>query len=108
MTYAGARNGALFITFLGRLLRGTTGKIILIADRLKAHEDDTVEEWLAAHRDRLELVWLPRYAPELNPDEYLNQDVKGGVNAEGLPDSKQELRSRLLRFMRRLVHLVPK
>jgi transposase len=105
MTYAGAMNAALFIVFLGRLLRSTTGKIILIADRLKAHEDDAVEEWLAAHRDRLELVWLPRYAPELNPDEYLNQDVKGHVDAEGLPDNKGELRSRLQRFMRRLVHL---
>jgi DDE superfamily endonuclease len=108
MTDAGAMNAALFVLFLGRLLRSTTGKIILIADRLKAHEDDAVEEWLAAHRDRLELVWLPRYAPELNPDEYLNQDVKGGVNAEGLPDNKGELRSRLQRFMRRLVHLPEK
>jgi transposase len=105
MTYAGAMNAALFLLFLGRLLRSTTGKLILIADRLKAHEDDAVEEWLAAHRDRLELVWLPRYAPELNPEEYLNQDVKGRVNAEGLPDNKGELRSRLQRFMRRLVHL---
>jgi transposase len=105
MTYAGSMTAAVFLIFLGRLLRSTTGKIILIADRLKAHEDDAVEEWLVAHADRLELVWLPRYAPELNPEEYLNQDVKGHVNAESLPDNKGELRSRIQRFMRRLIHL---
>jgi transposase len=105
MTYAGAMNAAWFLRFWGRLLRSTTGKIILIADRLKAQEEDTVEEWLAAHRDRWELVGLPRSAPELNPEEYLNQDVKGGVNAEGLPDQKRELRSHIQRFMRRWLHL---
>jgi transposase len=105
MTYAGSMDAALFVVFLSRLLRSTTGKIFLIVDRLKAHEKDEVEGWVAAHQDRLELFWLPRYAPELNPEEYLNQDLKGRVNAEGLADEKGELRSRLQRFMRRLVHL---
>ena len=98
-------NAALFIVFLSRLLRSTTGKIFLIVDRLKAHEKAEMEEWVAAHQDRLKLVWLPRYAPELNPEEYLNQDLKGRVNAESLPDNKGELRSRIQRFMSRLVHL---
>jgi transposase len=105
MTYAGSMDAALFIVFLGRLLRSTTGKIYLIVDRLKAHEKAKTEGWVADHQDRLELVWLPRYAPELNPEEYLNQDLKGSVNAEGLPDHQGELRSRIQRFMRRLVHL---
>jgi hypothetical protein len=38
----------------------------------------------------------------LNPDEYLNNDLKGGVNAAGLPASKKDLRSRIQQFMRRL------
>jgi transposase len=101
MTYAESRNAALFIVFLGRWLRSTTGKIFLIVDRLKAHEKAEMEEWVATHQDRLELVWLPRYAPE----EYLNQDLKGRVNAEGLLDTKGEVRSRIQRFMLRLVHL---
>ena len=60
---------------------------------------------MAAHQDRLELFWLPSRSPELNADEYLNQDLKGNVNAEGLPDNKGEVRSRIQRFMRRLLHL---
>ena len=105
MTYAKAMNAALFLVFLERLLRSTTGKIFLMVDRLQAHQTPAVKAWVAARHDRLELFPLPRRAPELNPDEYLNNDLKGGVNAAGLPDSKEDLRSRIQQFMRRLHHL---
>lgn len=105
MTYKGAMNDALFLVFLGRLLHSTTKKILLITDRLKAHEDSTVQEWVEARHDRIQLFYLPRYSPEMNPVEYLNNDMKATVNAEGLPDHKDTLRSRMQRFMRKLSHL---
>ena len=37
MTYAKAMDAALFLVFLERLLRSTTGKIFLMVDRLQAH-----------------------------------------------------------------------
>ena len=104
MTYARTMNAALFLVFLGKLLRSTTGKVFLIVDRLQAHQTPAVKAWVAAHSDRLELFPLPRRAPERNPDEYLNNDLKGRVNAEGLPDSKEDLRSRIQGFMRKLLH----
>jgi transposase len=105
MTYARTMNAALFLVFLGRLLRSTTGKVLLIVDRLRAHQTAEVDEWVAAHHDRIELFYLPRRAPERNVDEYLNNDLKGKINDQGLPDSKEELRSRIQRFMRGLLHL---
>ena len=105
MTYTQTMTAALFLVFLGRLLRSTTGKVFLIVDRLRAHMTPTVQAWVAAHPDRLEVFYLPRYAPELNPDEYLNNDLKGRVNASGLPHDKGEVRSRIQGFMRRLLHL---
>jgi transposase len=102
MTYARTMNAALFLIFLGRLLRGTTGKLFVIVDRLRAHETPEVAEWVASHQDRIELFYLPRYAPELNATEYLNNDRKGQVNAAGLPNNKGELRSRMQRFMNKL------
>src|SRR5437763_17156215 len=96
---------AWFLVFLGRLLRGTTGKVFLMVARLQAHQTPAVRAWVEARHDRLELFPLPRRAPELTPDEYLNNDLKGSVNAAGLPDSKEELRSRIQRFMRKLLHL---
>ena len=91
MTYKETMTDAPFITFLEGLLRETTRKVFLIVDRLRAHEAKGVEAWIADHQDRLELFFLPRYAPERNPDEYLNNDLKGGINATGLPENKEEL-----------------
>jgi transposase len=104
MTYSGAMNTALFLVFLGRLLRTTTKKVFLITDRLRAHDDDRVDEWVEAHKDHIELFYLPKYSPELNPTEYLNNDMKETVNAAGLPDSKENLRSQMQGFMRSLFH----
>jgi len=105
MTYTGTMTAALFLVFLGRFLRSTTGKVFLIIDRLQAHKTPEVKAWLAAHGDRIEVFELPRYAPELNPDEYLNNDLKGQVNEVGLPHDKYEVRSRIQAFMRKLVQL---
>jgi transposase len=105
MTYLDTMTAAVFLVFLSRLLRSTTGKVFLIVDRLQAHKTPEVLRWLDRHRERIEVFWLPRYAPELNPDEYLNNDLKGSVNAEGLPHNKHEVRSRVQAFMRQLLHL---
>ena len=105
MTYLGTMNAALFVVFLERLLRSTTGKVFLIVDRLRAHMTPEVAAWVTTHGDRLEVFYLPRYAPELNADEYLNNDLKGRVNAAGLPHNKVEVRSRIQDFMRKLLHL---
>jgi transposase len=103
MTYPATMTTALFLVFLSRLLRSTTGKVFLLVDRLPAHKKAAA--WVSAHADRLELFSLPRRAPELNPDEYLNNDLKGQVHAAGLPDTKGELRSRMQSFLRHLLHV---
>jgi len=104
MTYKGTRNAALFLVFLARLLQTTTRKVFLIVGHLRAHEAAKVDNWLEAHRERIEVFYLPRRAPELNPDEYLNNDLKDNAHEEGLPDSKEELRSRVQRWMRMVFH----
>jgi len=105
MTYLQTMDAALFIVFLERLLRSTTGKVFLIVDRLRAHLTPAVRDWVVARRERLEIFYLPTYAPERNPDEYLNNDLKEEVNAAGLPHTKEEERSRMQHFMRLLLHL---
>jgi transposase len=102
MTYKGSMDGTLFKVFLGRLLRTSKRKIFLIVDRLSAHEKETVANWVRAHKDRMEVHSMPPRTPELNPDEYLNNDLKGRVHEAGLPANRGELRSRVQRFMRGL------
>jgi transposase len=105
LTYERTMTAAMFIMFLGRLLEETTRKVFLIVDHLPAHEAKAVAAWVSEHGDRIELFFLPRYAPERNADEYLNNDLKGSINAAGLPESRGELRSRIEGFMSRLLHL---
>src|SRR5581483_3321178 len=83
MTFTGSLDAAVFIAFLGLLLQATRQKIFLVLDRLQAHLSADVEEWVAARADRIELIPLPKYTPECNPVEYLNNDAKEEVNAGG-------------------------
>ncbi|QIJ72678.1 IS630 family transposase [Thermosulfuriphilus ammonigenes] len=73
----------VFLEFLRRLIRSREKgrKIYLIVDNHRVHRAKRIKEWLKGKEDELELHYLPRYSPELNPDEYLNQDVK--TNAGG-------------------------
>lgn len=105
MTYKGTLDAAVFLTFLTRLIAEAPRKVLLIVDRLQAHKTPAVEAWVAAHRDRLEVFYLPAYSPERNPVEYLNNDMKGAVNEAGLPPDRPTLASRLLDFMKGLVRV---
>jgi transposase len=105
MIYTGTMNAALFIVFLTRLIAGAVKKVFLIVDHLSVHEAAAVEQWLADKTDRIEVFYLPKYAPERNPDEYLNCDVKANINTDGLPKDREELKGKLHRFMQRLANL---
>ncbi len=99
MTYKGSLNAAVFLLFLQGLILGASRKILLIADRLQAHKTPEVVAWLAENKERIEVFYLPPYAPELNPVEYLNNDMKEQVNKGGLPNERGALRNRVVAFM---------
>src|SRR3954468_22765109 len=105
MIYTGKMNAALFIAFLTRLIAGATKKVFLIVDHLSVHEATVVNEWLADKKERIEVFSLPKYAPERNPDEYLNCDMQANINADGLPKDREELTGKLRRFMQKLAKL---
>lgn len=71
MTYKGSLNAAVYLLFLQRLIESASRKILLIADRLQAHKTPEVVSWVEKHKEQIELFFLPAYAPELNPVEYL-------------------------------------
>ena len=75
--FSGRFNTPVFIDFLQRLLKHGAGrKIVLIVDGHPVHKAKAVKRWLDANAERIEMHFLPGYAPELNPDELLNHDVK--------------------------------
>ena len=91
MLYDGALNAARFIAFLRRLTQDAAQKVVLIVDNLKVHHAKPVQAWVAAHRHEIELCYLPSYAPDHNPDEYLNNDLKQQLRQRPQPGSKAEL-----------------
>src|SRR4051812_20519199 len=105
MTYTGTLDAVLFILFLEGLLTETTKKIYLITDRLSAHDAVKVWDWIIQHTDRVDMFLLPRRSPELNPDEYLNQDLKGNVHRAGLSNNADELADRIHAFLLKLLEL---
>jgi transposase len=105
MTYKGMMNAVTFLLFLRGLVEGMQRKILLIADRLQAHKTPEVEAWLAAHQEQIEVFYLPAYAPERNPVEYLNDDLKGTVNEAGLPPNRSALYAHLMTFMDHLIRV---
>ena len=58
--------------------------------------------WLAENADRIEVFYLPPYAPEHNPDEYLNNDVKQGMGRRSTPMNKAAMKASLTAHMRQL------
>jgi transposase len=69
--HGGAIRTAQVIAFLGQLRRFLPGKILIIWDRAQIHRSLRVRRYMETHRDRIAMTYLPPYAPELNPVEYL-------------------------------------
>ena len=80
----------------GYLFRG--GSIHLIFPGKCSHGLGEVQ--IKANRDRIELFYLPRYSPELNPDEYLNQDLKTNAVGRKSAKSKDELKNDVISFLK--------
>ncbi len=91
MVYEGAFTVATFLRFLRRLIHGRSQKLFLIVDNLKVHHAYKVQAWVAQHQHALELCFLPPYAPELNPDEYLNNDLKQQLRRRPKPNDQPTL-----------------
>ena len=76
MLYEDSINQQRLITFMGQILQPSKQKTLLILDNLKVHHGNMVAKWVSKHRDKIDLFFLPPYAPESNPVEYLNHAVK--------------------------------
>jgi transposase len=99
MLYDGNMNSAIFIKFMKRLIKDAGKKIYLILDNLRVHHSKPVKDWVKDHSDQIELFFLPSYSPELNPDEYLNCDLKDGVHSKVPSRSKMDLKKKTLSYL---------
>jgi transposase len=73
-----AMDSGAVVAFLAHLLREVPGRMVLIWHGSPIHRSHTIQECPAnGAAPRLHLERLPAYAPELNPDEGVWQQLKG-------------------------------
>jgi len=105
MVYKERMNSKILIKFMRRLIKNSEKKIVLILDNLKVHHSYVVRDWLEEHENEIEVFFLPSYSPELNPDEYLNCDLKSGVHSRTPARTKTQLKNKAISHLRKLQKL---
>lgn len=80
--YSDRLNATRFVELLQHFMRGRRGRVFLVLDGHPAHIAKLVAHHVQSLRGRLELHFLPGYAPDLNPDEFVWNHLKrqGGSN----------------------------
>ena len=103
MLYTETMTSAVFLRFLQRLVKDAKGrKIFLILDNLRVHHSREVKIWVKERESLIELFYLPAYSPELNPDEYLNGDMKRRIKTGPAVRNLAGLEKRVRSVMRKI------
>lgn len=107
--YTERLNAALFARFLGEFVGTRPNPVYLVVDGHPAHKAQLVKDLVRDLKGKLELHFLPPYAPDLNPDEFVWSHMKtNGVSKKPLRKN-ESLKDRIhtdlaaIRANRRLV-----
>lgn len=95
MVHEGTATADTFCAFLERLATGVEQKIFLVVDGHRIHRAKKVQAFLETLNGKITLFFLPPYSPQLNPDEWVWNQVKQRVSKQPAR-SKSELRERVL------------
>lgn len=79
------------VEFLKALVKQINRPLLIIWDGLKAHRSKLVREYVDDLEGKIALTFLPPYAPDLNPVEYLWAWLKRHAMANYCPNSIAEL-----------------
>lgn len=102
MIFDGKFTSQVFIRFLNQLIKGSESKRYLILDNLIVHHSKPVKKWLKGKEDKIEFFFLPSYSPELNPDEYLNCDLKAKLKKDQPTRKKGDMKIKVHKHMKSL------
>lgn len=90
-----------FQNFLeGLLIRyKEAGKILLVLDNARVHHAKALKPFLEEYEDKLELLFLPPYSPELNPMEWFWKFLRKRVTHNTFFDTFKKLQRALVKFI---------
>lgn len=98
-TFQGAMNGERFVEFVRRLRKDVGRPIIVIADNASYHKSGPVQDYIKEVSGEVVIEHLPKYAPELNPDEQVWNHAKNRL-AKLFVSTKQEMVEAVSSIMR--------
>lgn len=104
MVHEGTATAETFCTFLKRLAHGIEGNIFLIVDGHRIHRAKKVQALLKQLDGKITLFFLPPYSPQLNPDEWVWNQVKQRI-AKQPARSTAQLKAKALAALRSLQRL---
>ena len=90
------------IDFLQALLRHIDQPLLIVWDRLPAHRSRLVREFIELSEGHIVTEYLPPYAPELNPVEYIWAYWKQHELPNVCPKDYGELSRRARQALRRM------
>lgn len=90
------------VEFLLHLLRHLSGPLLIVWDRLPAHRSRFVWDFIRDLKGLIAIEYLPAYAPELNPVEYLWGHWKHHQLPNVCPKDLWQLSEAARRTLRRL------
>ena len=93
--YGGTLTAALFLVMLQDLMQGRKKPLLLVVDGLPAHRAKVVARYVQSTKGRLELHFLPPYAPDLNPDEFVWSHLKQNGTSKKPLHKNEALRTRI-------------
>ena len=98
-TFEGRMNGDRFVDFVRRLRKDVGRPVIVIADNASYHRSGSVQAYVKESQGSVVIENLPRYAPELNPDEQVWNHAKNRL-AKLFVRTKQEMTASMKAIMR--------
>lgn len=100
-THDGAIKAPQVAAFFQHVLAHVQGEVIVVLENAGIHKAKPVRAFVD-EQERLSLVFLPPYAPELNPIEWVWAFVKKAVLGNFCPKDLGELREKLKLGWRRI------
>lgn len=92
----GTINGERYIEFLEQLISNRSRPLILLVDHATFHGSKQVQNFVRTHRSQLRVFFLPKRAPEYNPDEQVWNEIENNRIRKQAVKNKEDLKERLV------------
>jgi transposase len=93
--YPGRLNAVSFIQFLRDFMKRRRKPVYLVLDSLAVHKTKSVETYVQSTQGKLELHYLPTYAPDTNPDEFVWHHLKQNGTSKKPLRTNESLKDRV-------------